>query len=67
MSAPEPVDAEPVDMAAVREIATMISEFRAEVADKIRTDVELELAQMEAEGFDPARGRGRGPRWIEGG
>lgn len=64
MSAPE---SEGPVLALVREIGAMISEFRAEVMDKIRTDVEADLAKMEEEGFDPARGRGRGPRWADGG
>ena len=52
---------------AAREIAKLISEFRQEVMDRFRTDAERELAAIEAEGFDPARGRGRGPRWADGG
>ena len=53
--------------AAASEVAKLISDFRAEVMDKYRTEFELELAAIEAEGFDPAIGRGRGPRWVHGG
>lgn len=53
--------------AAAREIATLISEFRQEVMDKVRTDIEKELDEVIESGFDPARGRGRGPIWADGG
>lgn len=52
---------------AAREVAKLIADFRKEVMEKFRTDAERELEAMEAEGFDPARGRGRGPRWADGG
>jgi hypothetical protein len=55
------------ELAAAREIADMISDFREEVMDKVRTDIEKEVAEVEASGFDPARGRGRGPLWADGG
>lgn len=51
-------------MATTREIAEMMSKLRAEAADRIRTQVEQELAQLEAEEYDPTRGRGRGPKWM---
>lgn len=51
----------------LRAVGQLLSDFRAEVLDKIRTDVEQELAELEADGFDPARGRGRGPHWIKDG
>ena len=49
-----------------REIGKLISDFRVEVADKIRQDLEKEAYEMEEAGFDPARGRGRGPFWAGG-
>lgn len=52
---------------AARELATTISEFRREFMDKAKQDFERELAQVVEDGFDPARGRGRGPRWADGG
>jgi len=55
------------DFEAAKEIGRMISEFRQEFMDRIRTGIEAEVVEMEAEGFDPARGRGRGPLWAEGG
>lgn len=68
MSAPEQEDPA---VSAAREIAKVISDFRAEVADKVRTDVELDIAKMEEENFDPAAGaRGRspgGPLWAREG
>jgi hypothetical protein len=55
------------DFEAATEIGRMISEFRQEFMDSIRTGIEAEVEKMEAEGFDPARGSGRGPLWAEGG
>ncbi len=52
---------------AARELAATISEFRREFMDKTRQDFERELAKVVEDGFDPARGRGRGPRWADGG
>jgi len=49
-----------------KRIAQLIAEFRMAVRDKMRTDIEQELGKMEAEGFDPSRGRGRGPWWADG-
>jgi hypothetical protein len=51
----------------LRRIADTIESARREQVDAIRQSIEAEVAAMEAEGFDPARGRGRGPRWAEGG
>ena len=48
------------------EIVAAIQDFRAEACDKTRQDIERELAEIEADGFDPARGRGRGPWWADG-
>jgi len=47
-------------------IAAEIRRYRLEWADSIRQGIEAEVAQMEADRFDPARGRGRGPRWADG-
>jgi hypothetical protein len=61
-------DADDAATAAAREIGQVISAFRAEVLDKIRTDVEAEIEKMEEEGFDPAMGRGRSRQlWAKGG
>ena len=55
------------DFEAAKEIGRMISEFRQEFMDSVRKGFEDEVRKMEEEGFDPARGRGRGPLWAEGG
>lgn len=34
--------------------------------DKIRDDIMKDLADFEAKGLDPTRGRGRGPLWAQG-
>ena len=57
----------PEELEEIRQVAETISDFRAEVMDKIRENVEKEVAEMEASDYDPARGRGRGPAWAEGG
>lgn len=54
------------DFDAARQVADLISEFRKEVADRVREAIEKEAAEVESSGFDPARGRGRGPRWLDG-
>lgn len=67
---PDPDDLQATDeaaMAEIRGVAKVIEDFRAEFFDKIRTDTENELAQLEADGYDPARGRGRGPHWMKDG
>lgn len=64
MDTADPTEA---DTEAIREIARLITDFRKEFMAKFRTDAERELVAIEAEGFDPARGRGRGPRWADGG
>jgi len=51
---------------AAREMSKMISDLRAEAADRVRVEIEKEAAEMEAQGFDPAKGRGRGPWWADG-
>jgi hypothetical protein len=59
---------EPVDHTeAAREIAQMISDFRHEVWAKISGEINAEVKEVEASDFDPARGRGRGPWWADGG
>lgn len=60
MNKPDPAET-------ARVIAEMIYDFRLEFMDRIRENFENELAQIEKEGFDPARGRGRGPKWADGG
>ncbi len=51
---------------ATRAIAEEISKFRDEFLDSVRISIEDELAEIEASGYDPARGNGRGPKWLEG-
>lgn len=55
------------EVQAARELAETISAFRKEFMDKTRQDFNRELQQVVDDGFDPARGRGRGPRWADGG
>ena len=55
---------DPVDVA--RQVADLISEFRQEVIDQVRNAIEKEASEVESSGFDPARGRGRGPKWVDG-
>lgn len=52
--------------AAAREIAKVIQDFRAEVQEKFRDEFEADMKKMDEEGFDPTRGRGRGPKWADG-
>jgi hypothetical protein len=52
---------------ALREFAAAIADYRREWAESTRKGIEAELAAMEAEGLDPTRGRGRGPKWADGG
>jgi BMFP domain-containing protein YqiC len=52
--------------AAAREVAKVIQEFRAEVQQKFRDEFEADMKKMDEEGFDPTRGRGRGPKWADG-
>jgi hypothetical protein len=51
---------------ALRELAAEIRRFRQEWADSIRQQIEADAAAMETKDYDPARGRGRGPKWVEG-
>ena len=50
----------------IRETLGMITEHRKDVMDRVRNEILAEVKQMEKKGFDPARGRGRGPWWVEG-
>jgi len=52
--------------AAARQVADLISEFRQEVIDRVRNAIEKEVSEVESSGFDPDRGRGRGPKWVDG-
>jgi len=49
-----------------RAIAEEISAFRREWIDSAAGDILDEMEDLEKEGFDPARGRGRGPSWMNG-
>jgi hypothetical protein len=51
---------------ALREIAKAMSEYRKEFFESLDREVEADMVKIEAEGFDPARGRGRGPKWADG-
>lgn len=55
------------EVKAAREVGRMISEFRQEFMDSIRKAIEDEAQKVVDDGFDPARGSGRGPKWAEGG
>jgi hypothetical protein len=57
---------EACDEEALRQAAQEIQGYRQEWADAIRSGIEADAAAMEAEGYDPARGRGRGPKWADG-
>jgi hypothetical protein len=57
----------PDEEAMLRRATEEIQEFRKEWADSIRVGIEDELAKLESEGYDPTKGRGRGPAWAEGG
>lgn len=59
-----PLDTDPTETA--RQVANLISEFRQEVIDKVRNEIEQEVFEVELAEFDPARGRGRGPAWMDG-
>jgi len=50
----------------IRETIDMIVEHRKDVFDKVRNDIEADVTEMEKKGYDPARGRGRGPWWADG-
>lgn len=54
------------ELEAAREIAAQISAFRREFWEKFSAEIESEVKAMESSGFDPTKGRGRGPFWAEG-
>ncbi len=56
---------EPKDEEALRAIGQVLSQYRRAFLDSLRAGIESDVQKVEAEGFDPARGRGRGPRWAE--
>lgn len=51
---------------AAREIADEISEFRKEFVARAAGAIIEEIEELAEQGFDPARGRGRGPLWVDG-
>jgi len=55
------------DGPALREIAELISDFRKEYVERLANSVAEEKDQVAKSGYDPARGRGRGPWWADGG
>ena len=54
------------DTAALRVIAQEIADFRKECMAKLSNDIEEEADRVVEEGYDPARGHGRGPWWADG-
>ena len=56
----------PEDEAALRSIAKNISEYRKEHLEALAGEVQQEMITVVKSGFDPARGRRRGPWWAEG-
>jgi hypothetical protein len=53
------------DIKALRAIGDSLREYREDFVASLHERIELEVRKVEAEGFDPARGRGRGPWWAE--
>jgi len=51
---------------AARVIAEMIADYRQECLDAMRDAIIRECDAIIENGFDPARGRGRGPLWADG-
>lgn len=51
---------------ALRAIADMISEYRRDYIDGLAQSVVDECQEVAKDGFDPARGKGRGAWWAEG-
>ena len=64
MIAPEDDDEK---VKAARAIADMISEYRKECIEAMRNTVVKECDEVVDSGYDPSRGRGRGPWWADGG
>ena len=56
----------PEDEEALRSIAAMISDYRREAVECLAQGVVDECEKIASTGYDPARGRGRGPWWAEG-
>lgn len=54
------------DEKALHKIGEEIRRYRDEWLDSIREQIETDVVKMESDGFDPARGRGRGPKWADG-
>ena len=52
--------------AELRKAADELSKLRDEARDRIRESVLDEVSEMEKKGFDPGKGRGRGPWWADG-
>jgi hypothetical protein len=52
--------------ATARVIAKEISEYRKEWVASLANGVLDEMKELEDEGIDPFRGRGRGPLWVDG-
>lgn len=50
----------------LRQFSRSLRELQRDWADAVRQGIEADVAKMEAEHFDPARGRGRGPKWADG-
>jgi len=51
---------------ALQEIAEAISDFRREFWQSLEKAITDEVADLDQKGFDPTRGRGRGPKWADG-
>jgi hypothetical protein len=51
---------------AARAIADEISEFRKEFVANAAGKIIEEIEELAEQDFDPARGRGRGPLWVDG-
>lgn len=52
--------------AELRKIGRAISEYRQEFLQRLTDSLDDEIEEMDRKDFDPARGRGRGPRWADG-
>lgn len=51
----------------LRSIAKEISNFRREFMEQLFQGIVDERDEVVDSGFDPCRGRGRGPMWADGG
>lgn len=52
--------------AALRKLADRIASARTKVHQGAIDSIEAEIDKLEDDGFDPTKGRGRGPAWAEG-